>query len=385
VRVVLLVDQFPALSETFIAAEARALAELGHAVRVASNVHAREPGEGGGVAVAFRVEDSRVRRARDFVWLVARHPLRSLLDVFAQRRWRREEPVPPLRELAPVARRLARFGATHLHAHFAAGAALDALRIGGLLGLPYSVMTHGYDVFSLPRNLREKHERAAFAVTACDYSARYLREELGIVGVRTLVMGVDPRRFARSTPLPGGRTVIAVGRLVEKKGFEVLIEAAALVPLERLLIVGAGPLEERLRSLAHTLGLGGLVDFAGSRSPDQVRHLLERSDLLAAPCVVAPDGDRDTMPVVVKEALAMELPVVASDALGLPEVVCPEWGRLVPPGDARALAAAIGELLDLPAERRAEMGRTGRAFVIERCDVRRETARLAALIAHRPN
>jgi glycosyltransferase involved in cell wall biosynthesis len=124
-----------------------------------------------------------------------------------------------------------------------------------------------------------------------------------------------------------------------------------------------------------------VVEFLGSRSPEEIRDLLERADLLAAPCLVAPDGDRDTMPVVVKEALAMEVPVVASDEVGLPEVVRPEWGRLVPPGDPRALADAIDELLALPAERRAEMGRAGRAFVVERCSVRGEAQRLAAMIA----
>jgi colanic acid/amylovoran biosynthesis glycosyltransferase len=81
---------------------------------------------------------------------------------------------------------------------------------------------------------------------------------------------------------------------------------------------------------------------------------------------------------VVKEALAMEIPVVASDEVGLPEVVRPEWGRLVPPGDAAALAAAIDELLSLPPAERAAMGRAGREFVAERCNVRTETAKLAA-------
>ena len=108
--------------------------------------------------------------------------------------------------------------------------------------------------------------------------------------------------------------------------------------------------------------------------------MVERADVLAAPSVVAADGDRDTMPVVVKEALAMEVPVVASDEVGLPEVVRPEWGRLVPPGDADALAAAIDELLALPAEGRLAMGRAGREFVTEHCNVATETARLAAWI-----
>jgi colanic acid/amylovoran biosynthesis glycosyltransferase len=99
------------------------------------------------------------------------------------------------------------------------------------------------------------------------------------------------------------------------------------------------------------------------------------------PCVVAPDGDRDSMPVVVKEAMAMELMVVATDEVGLPECVRAPWGRLVPPGDPDALRAALEEVLALPVEERAAAGAAGRAWVLEHADVQRETARLAALIA----
>jgi colanic acid/amylovoran biosynthesis glycosyltransferase len=124
-----------------------------------------------------------------------------------------------------------------------------------------------------------------------------------------------------------------------------------------------------------------VAEFPGEQTPEQVRALLETADLLAAPCVVAANGDRDTMPVVVKEALAMEVPVVASDEVGLPEVVRPEWGRLVPPGDPEALARALDELLALPHDERVAMGRAGRAFVASHCNVFGESAKLAGWIA----
>jgi glycosyltransferase involved in cell wall biosynthesis len=177
---------------------------------------------------------------------------------------------------------------------------------------------------------------------------------------------------------------VAVGRLVEKKGFAYLIEAAAALeerePLDTVTIVGDGPLEANLRELAERLGVAHRVRLLGAREPDEVRGLLEEADLLAMPCVVAADGDRDSMPVVVKEALAMEVPVVASDEVGLPEVVRPEWGRLAPPRDTAALAAAIGEVLALPREERAAMGRAGRAFVVEAAGVDREADRLWSLV-----
>jgi glycosyltransferase involved in cell wall biosynthesis len=381
-RITVVVDQFPELSETFIANEVQALRAHGHDVRVESGRHADRPNPAAaaGIDVAVLADDSQPERLRALAWLCARHPLRCARDLAGRRRWRREEGVRKLFTLAPAARRAARSRTRHLHAHFAAGAALDALRIGALLGLPYSVMTHGYDVFLLPANLREKHERAAFAATACDYSARHLREEFS-VEARPLVVGVDPDAFKRSAPAPSGRTVVAVARLVEKKGLRHLIDATARIQLDRVVIVGDGPLRGELERHAGELGLGDVVEFAGERTPGQVRELLERADLLAAPSVVAADGDRDTMPVVVKEALAMEVPVVASDEVGLPEVVLPEWGRLVPPGDPDALAAAIDELLALPLAQRAAMGRAGRAFVVEHCNLSTETAKLAGWIA----
>jgi colanic acid/amylovoran biosynthesis glycosyltransferase len=378
----LFVDQFPELSETFISGEVRELARLGHIVHLESAAHAAHPDPAVVADVAYRSDDGRGARLAALAWLLARHPLRCARDLLSQRRWLREERVVPLRRLAPPARRIARFGASHLHAHFAAGAALDAMRVGALLGLPYSVMTHGYDIFQAPANLREKHARAAFAVSACDYSVRWLRERVDGPGgerILRLVTGVDGERFRRQAAYSDGSHVVAVGRLVEKKGFGVLVEAAASLPEVRVTIVGDGPLRAQLEE--QIVSLGASVELVGARSAAEIRALLDGAALLAAPCIVAADGDRDTMPVVVKEALAMGVPVVASDEVGLPEVVRPEWGRLVPPGDAAALADAIRELLALPVERRAGMGRAGREFVLEHCSLSGESRRLAALIA----
>jgi glycosyltransferase involved in cell wall biosynthesis len=262
------------------------------------------------------------------------------------------------------------------------------MRLGRLLGLPYSVALHGYDIFQSPANLREKVERAAFAVTPSEYSTRHVRELVGAEHrerVHTLVVGIDPERFQRKRRHTSGRTVLGVGRLVEKKGFAQLVDAVALAggEVERALIVGDGPLRADLEERIRDRGVGDVVELLGPREPGEVRELLEEAAVVAVPCVLASDGDRDTMPVVAKEALAMEVPVVASDEVGLPEVVRPEWGRLVPPGDARALAEAIAELLRLSPEQRAELGRAGREFVRERCNLFSETARLSALMGAR--
>lgn len=389
IRVAVMVDRFPEPSETFVVNEARALGDLGAAVSVEARVRPARPaiGAGWGLDVHW-VEDSGIlRKAIDLAWLAARHPGGVLADVRDRRRWRREEEPLPLRALAPLARRITREGVEHLHVHFARRSALDALRMSRLLGIPYSVTAHAWDIFREPINLAEKIERAAFVTTGCEYNVRHLRRLASPASadrIHEIVMGIDPERFSRTASYGGDGTVLAIGRLVEKKGFAHLLDAAAILRdfdgLAEVVIVGDGELRGELEERGRSLGVNGLVRFAGAKRPEEVRALLEGAALLAMPAVVAADGDRDSMPVVVKEALAMGVPVVASDEVGLPEVVRDEWGRLVPPGDPETLAGAIRELLELPRSERARMGESGRDFVLGEYSLAHQTRRLLDLI-----
>ena len=176
---------------------------------------------------------------------------------------------------------------------------------------------------------------------------------------------------------------MGVGRLVEKKGFAHLVAAAAAADLTsaRIVITGDGPLRDLLERQASELGIADRIEFRGAVEPSAIPELLESADVLAMPSVIAADGDRDSMPVVVKEALAMEVPVVVTDEVGLPEIARPEFARVVPPGDPEALATALAELLAVTTEQRAAMGRAGRAFVEEHANVRTETRKLSELLA----
>jgi len=375
-RVAVLVDRYPELSETFVALEAEALAESGVDVRIEARGRAlvANPEAPAAVPVAYAQDEARARRLVALAGLLLRAPRACARDVGARRRWAREEPVQGLAALAPAFHRLRRARVGHLHAHFAAESAQHAMRLGALLGVPYSVTAHAHDIFAAPANLPEKLHRATFATSGCAYTVAALRAAAPRARVEEIVMGVRLDRLSRTRPYPNGRELLAVGRLVPKKGFGTLIEAMRAVPDATLTIVGDGPLAPELRRAAAGLP----VTFAGARPPAGVREALERADVLVVPSVVAADGDRDSMPVVAKEALAMEVPVVASDLAGLPELIQPDSGVLVPPGDAAALAAALTALLARPD--RAAMGRAGRAHVARHADVRRETARLAALL-----
>ncbi len=387
-EIAVMVDRFPEPSETFIVNEVREMQRAGRRVCVEVRSRPRRPAFGAvwGLHVRYAEDVGTLQQLRDWLWLLGRHPLRSAGDLIARRRWQREEDVSSLRILAPTVRRLRRSGARHLHVHFARRSALDALRIHRLIRVPYSVTAHAWEIYKQPTNLREKLEGASFTTTGCDYNVRHLRSVLGegaASRMHRIVMGVDAAGFDRREPYDGDGTVVGVGRLVEKKGFEHLIAAAALADadlLRRVVIVGDGRLREALSRRVEELGLADRIELVGAKRPAEVRQLLERAALLAMPSVVAPDGDRDSMPVVVKEALAMGVPVVASREVGLPEVVRDEWGRLVAPGDPESLAAAIQELLRLPAEERRRMGERGREFVVGEFSLKAETVKLLSLI-----
>ena len=378
-RIVFILDQWPELSETFVVNELRALRRFGHSVRVHAARHApnASPEAPSDVDVEL-LEDDGSGAWRDLAWLAARRPAACVADLARRRRWRREEWARPLRALAGPARRILERGDQHLHAHFAAGAALDALRLARLTGRPYTVTAHAYDIFAQPRNLREKLERAAYVFSGCDYNVVRLRKLAPAASVHEIVMGVDAGAVRRARPLPGGRRVLAVGRLVEKKGFEVLVDAAAQLADVHVQIIGDGPLRQALEErVART---GAPVELLGPRPPAAVLDAMQDADVLAMPCVVAHDGDRDSMPVVVKEAMALELLVVASDEVGLPECVKAPWGFLAPPGDAAALAAGLRAALALRPSERAAAGAAGRAWVVANADVDAETAAMAAFI-----
>jgi glycosyltransferase involved in cell wall biosynthesis len=382
-------DAYPARSETFIYNEADALAALGRRIRVESlaRPHRIEQGVARRHHIHYLEDSSWLESAVALARVVARHPLRAFADRRDRPRFGREEETWPLRSIAPAVLRQRRFGDRHAHVHFLAGACLNAMRACGITGVRSSVVGHGYDVFQAPRNLGLKLGRADIVVAPCSYTARALSESMAPPSsrpVHVVVMGVDPEIFRRTKPYPGGRSVVAVGRLVEKKGFTHLIEAAALLederPLDRVTIVGDGPLRGELERQIEALGLSRRVAVIQAWGASEVRAELERADILAMPAVIAQDGDRDAMPVVVKEAMAMELPIVGSDEVGLPELVDESTGRLVSPGDPEALAEALAEVLDLPVGDRIALGRAGRQHVVEHCSIATEARRLAALI-----
>ena len=388
-RVAYVLWHFPKLSETFVVDELLALGARGiHPDIVArerydepvSNPHADEL-----MDRASWLRDGDVRRQVLAVARAsARHPWRVArcvaVAVGTASRWTLLNLWLGL-VLADLVRRRR---LDYLHAHFADDAAELAYFASIVTGVPFGITAHGVDIY-VNRFLCRKLRAAAVLVTVCDYNARQLVERCPSLARRDIVLkyaGIDPTRFAPREPArrTDEPTVVAVGRLVPKKGFDVLVRAVGELRARgvalRCVIVGSGPEEEHLRRLAAAGGVEDVVQLTGPLPPAQVAEVLAGADVLAAPCTIAPTGDRDSMPVVIKEAMAMGVPVVASDDFGIPELVTPEAGRLVPRDDPHALAAALSEVLALPAEDRTAMGRAGREVVRSRFDERELVATL---------
>jgi glycosyltransferase involved in cell wall biosynthesis len=288
----------------------------------------------------------------------------------------------PLAALAlrgEVARRLREERYDVVHAHWLVPNAALVAGIVRAHRTPFVVSVHGSDVFlaerlALARVLARRAFAAAGAVTACSADLQRRVLALGAHRPRIVPYGVDVDRFSplradrtlrARWEIPAGATmVLAVGRLVAKKGFTHLIEAARRVEDLHVVVAGEGDLRPALEEQARAAG--NRVHFVGPLDRDTVARALAAADVVAVPSVVDAAGNVDGLPNTVLEALASGRAVVASRVAGIPEVVEDGvTGLLVTAGDAEALAGALRRLARDPAERE-RLGREARARAMQR-------------------
>ncbi|HET7312395.1 MAG TPA: glycosyltransferase [Mycobacteriales bacterium] len=378
------VERFPVLSQTFVRNEIAELRRQGVDVVVAALWRGDDLGDEQLPApylVGARPRSRRTVAREHLRWLV-RRPAGYVRFVVTARRLGEEARRCVWRRLPGLAAELDRQGVDRLHAHFAWGGAALAMLLSKLTGWPWALTVHAADIFVDRRNLELKLRDTDLLVTVCDYNADYLREQLGLQReVAKVICGVE----VPPMPAPAERSIdlLFIGRLVSKKGVDVLLQAFATVaatrPATRLDIVGTGPLLADLTELAATRGVADRVTFRGAVPHDEVLDLLADARVLCLPARVAPDGDVDSMPLVIKEAMARCTAVVASDAGGVAEMVDETTGLLVPPDDADALAAALAKVLD-DDDLRAQLAAAGRARVEAEFSLPGEVAKLRGLL-----
>lgn len=279
--------------------------------------------------------------------------------------------------------RLAREGApvAHIHSQWIHSGGTVAYFGAWLLGRPYSFTGHATDLFRDRAALADKIRRAAFIVCISEFHRRfYLAEGAREAQLVLVYCGIDTGHFAPvARPRAEGEPfrILASGRLVAKKGFDVLIRACARLAAQgidvRCTIAGSGPLEDALRAQVAAAGLGDRVALTGEAlRQEDIPGFMAGGHAYCLPCVQAPDGDIDGLPQMLMEAMACGLPAVSTDLVGIPDLVRDgETGLLAPPGDAEALAAALARLAADPdlAARLAAAGRAHveAAFDIETC------------------
>ncbi len=264
----------------------------------------------------------------------------------------------------------------HIHAHFLNESATEARIASRLLGIPYSVEVHAStELFVSPFQIPEKLAEAKFIATCTRYNKDYLGKMDRRLGPKTRVIyhGLDANKYRRTrNPQPGRPVILGVGQLKERKGYEVLVEACALLKQRGLdfecRIVGEGQKRPALEQQIARLGLKDLVILCGALDQEEVIQQYEQAAVFTLPVVMAKDGDRDGIPNVLLEAMAMETPVVSTRHQAITELIDDEVnGLLVPPGDAPALADALQRILAEPALA-GSLRRAGRQTVLENFD-----------------
>jgi glycosyltransferase involved in cell wall biosynthesis len=307
-------------------------------------------------------------------------------------------PILLLKALATIpetlyfAGRLRELRIEHLHAHWATWPALSAWVISRLTGIPYSVTGHAHDLFLPNPMLARKVADSRFFATISDFNRDLLIRLCGPSAagrIRVIRCGLPLESFrydARAGRASGDPyRIVSVGRLVDYKGFDVLIRACGIlgrsgVPL-RCVIVGDGPERARLERLAGDPDLHGVVELKGERLQREVLEILTGADLFVLACAPGRDGLQDGIPIALMEAMAVGVPVISTKLSGIPELVIDETtGLLVSPNDPGQLAAAMNRLLNDRAQA-AGLSRQARDLIERQYDLSRSVGLLCEAFA----
>jgi glycosyltransferase involved in cell wall biosynthesis len=391
--VAFLLKGYPRLSETFIAQEIRALEQRGLDIRIVSLRHPTDR--------AVHPVHREIRAPLLYLpEYLHQEPLRVLR---AWRRWRRHARYPRLIEtfLADLRRdrtrnRIRRLGQAlvlaaelppeveRLHAHFLHTPASVARYAALLLDLPWSCSAHAKDIWTTPAwEKREKLESLDWLVT-CTRQGRDHLAALAPQAAKVALVhhGLDLGRFPPPAAKDEGRRdgsdaanpvrLLSVGRLVPKKGYDVLLAALGRLPRGlawRLIHIGGGPLRAGLQREASRLGVGDRIEWRGAQPQEIVIEAYGNADLFLLASLIAPDGDRDGLPNVLMEAQSQGLAAISSRLPGVSELIEDQGnGLLVPPGDADALTKAL-EILIRDPDRRRQLGQAGQARVRQGFDM----------------
>ncbi len=275
-----------------------------------------------------------------------------------------------------VTEKVHEYGITHLHAHYVSEPTDVALQVHTLTGISYSFTTHAKDLFlSSKEDLSRKVTRAQFVLTCTEYNKNYLEECVhSDIPIYRVYHGVDLNVFHTNSQEIFGRDetrplILSIGRFRPKKGFPVLIQACASLKRAgchfQCVLVGYGPLEQSLKQMIHQFDISDCVRLLGKMPQNGIIDWYQKTSVFVLPCQIAEDGDRDGIPNVLVEAMAMGLPVVSTAIASIPELIHDGHdGILTLPGEPETLAEVLKMLLQNPKHRK-RLGTAARRTVEE--------------------
>ena len=401
-KIAYIVSRFPHLPETFILREMISLEQLGWQIELYPLIIQQK-------GLIHQEALPWVARAHAVPWVslallkaniarLIRHP-RQYLSVFWRTLWGNlRSPKFLVRALLLFPRavwmadRFKADGINHIHAHYATHPALVAWLINQLTGISYSITVHAHDIFVEKPMLATKLQDSVFVSSISEFNRKYLVDMFGSwVQQKTQIVrcGIDPAYYGNEKSVNAGRTghleIISIGSLQPYKGHIYLVKACIELQKNgipfRCRIVGGGDLRPMLERAIRENHLDDLVELMGPRTQDEVSRLLRTANCYVQPSVITPSGKMEGIPVALMEAMASDIPVIATSISGIPELVRNgDTGWLVPPENVNALADALSQVYRDPAEAH-KRARSGRRWVLDEFELFSNVKKLSSLFA----
>jgi colanic acid/amylovoran biosynthesis glycosyltransferase len=389
-RVAYVVKRYPRFSETFIVNEILAHEKAGLELEIISLYPPND--------THFQNALSKVRapvtylsasglKAVEF-WSALKQANRVVPGLYSRLSHSQHEEPSEVYQAALLAKAVREKNIDHLHAHFASTATSVARLASYFADVPYSFTAHAKDIFHesvQPNELSQKLLDASAVITVSDYNVKFLQENYRAYRLHRIYNGLDLETFSFEAPVQRSPLIVGVGRLVEKKGFLDLLEACALLAKRGLTfcceIIGDGEERALLEGRIKSLALENHVRLLGARPQQEVIAKIQEASVFALPCVVGEDGNRDGLPTVLLEAMALGTACVSTDVTGIPEILRhEETGLQVLQRDPLASANALERLL-LDSELRLRLAVNARGLIEKEFDIERNAAKLREVFA----
>ena len=394
-RIAYILNNFPALSETFIVNEILELKRAGFDIRIYARKKQESTKCGKDVldlakeVYYFHENEAPIlRKMYLHLYFLFRSPIRYIRATLFVKSLGDKGTLWRFRQSVFLAKKIVDTKSEHIHAHFANLATEYAMWVSKLTGIPYSFTTHAVDIFADPKFIKEKINNAKFVVTISNYNKNYFIENYPGINsekIKVIHCGVKipppENLIKKETDI---FTILSVGRLVRKKGFSYLIDACSILRHKEGIdfkceIIGEGPQRDVIRQCIISNKLDGLVTLRGELAHEEVLRNLKKADLFVLPSITELDNNRDGIPVSLMEAMAAGVPIISTTVSGIPELVKDGAGLLVPEKDVGALSEAIRKIYRLKEDERRKMGEVGRRIVETEFNPKYEIEKLVRL------